>query len=159
MMTISALPPSGAAAAGPEPVASAVTVTIALTSLPPAGRYGFWSMSTWNPGRPVIVLSCLPGGRSPGPRAVSNPCPWPDAVGHVHQFDPPLGYQVGERAVAALEPEAQRPLVRLAAEDRLAGGRRRAVPPGGRRRRHPVERGAQDLHGELVPARVVVVER
>ena len=68
MMTISALPASGTAAAGPPPVASAVTVTIALTSRPPTGRYGFWSMSTVNPGRPVIVRSCLRDGRTSGVR-------------------------------------------------------------------------------------------
>ena len=57
-MMISALP---ASAPGPpdgaSPVASAVTVTTALTSRPPTGRYGFWSMSTVNPGRLVIALS------------------------------------------------------------------------------------------------------
>src|SRR5882672_10545508 len=115
MMTISALPTSGATAAGPSPVASAVTVTIALTSRPPAGRYGFWSMSTWNPGSPVIDRSFV------SRRGLSYPGPRPDGVRHVHQLDPPLGQQVGERAVAALESEAQRPLVRLVAKDALAG--------------------------------------
>src|ERR1700744_2737625 len=107
-------------------------------------------MSTVNPGRLVIAVSSAsllsPGGSYPGPRA--------DAVGHVHQFDPPLGDQVGERAVAALEPEAQRALVRLVAEDAPGRGRRRARPRGGRAGRDPVEGGTQDLHRELVAGRV-----
>src|ERR1700743_1907607 len=118
-MMISALPPCGTASGLAPPVSPAVTVPTALTSRPPAGRYGFWSMSTVNPGRLVIAVSSAsllsPGGAYPGPRA--------DAVGHVHQFDPPLGDQVGERAVAALEPEAQRALVRLVAEDAPGRGR------------------------------------
>src|SRR5215472_11950697 len=51
-MTISALPTAGP---GSSPVWSAVTVTIALTSRPPVGRYGLWSMSTVNPSRPVMA--------------------------------------------------------------------------------------------------------
>ncbi len=63
-MMISALPPAAAGPPGASPVASAVTVTTALTSRPPTGRYGFWSMSTVNPGRLVIALSsCGPGAR------------------------------------------------------------------------------------------------
>src|SRR5215469_3766783 len=59
-MMISALPPAALppAAAGPgggAPLTSAVRVTIALTSRPPVGRYGLWSMSTVNPSRPVMA--------------------------------------------------------------------------------------------------------
>src|ERR1700743_2020428 len=156
-MMISALPPCGTASGLASPVSSAVTVTTALTSRPPAGRYGFWSRSTVNPGRLVIAVSSASllssGGSYPGPRA--------DAVGHVHQFDPPLGDQVGERAVAALEPAAPRAraLVRLEAEDAPGRGGRRARPRGGRAGRDPVEGGTQDLHRELVAARVVVLKR
>src|SRR4029077_15995668 len=93
----------------------------------------------------------------------SKPRPRADAVGHVYQFDPSFRDQGSERAVAALKPEAQRALVRLAAEDALGQGLSPAPPcptrtwPG-RRCRYPVERRAQDLHAELMPARVVVVE-
>src|SRR5579862_1003685 len=146
MMMISALPPDGAAA-GAAPVSSAVTVTIALTSRPPDGRKGFWSISTVKPGRPVVIAALF-----------SYPGPGPDTVGHVHQLDPPLGDQGGERAVAALKSEAQRPLVRLAAEDPVGRGAGRPALGGRRRGRHPVERGPQDLHGELVPPRVVFFE-
>ena len=66
-MMISALPPAPSCAGRTRPpVASAVTVTTALTSRPPTGRYGFWSMSTVNPGRLVIALSSV---RSPATRA------------------------------------------------------------------------------------------
>ncbi len=66
-MMISALPPlRRRARRRASPVSSAVTVTTALTSRPPAGRYGFWSMSTVNPGRLVIAVSSAsllsPGG-------------------------------------------------------------------------------------------------
>jgi hypothetical protein len=55
-MMISALPP-GAPGSGSAVSAetSAVTVTIALTSRPPEGRYAFWSMSTVKPGRLVMA--------------------------------------------------------------------------------------------------------
>src|SRR5580692_5057290 len=115
MMMISALPPSGCTSDWASPVSSAVTVTIALTSRPPAGRYGFWSMSTVNPGRLVIVVSSA----SPALSRRSYPGPRADAVGHVHQLNPPLWEQGSECAVATLEPEAQRALVRLVAEDPL----------------------------------------
>ena len=48
MMMISALPapPAGAATATSAPD---VTVTTALTSRPPSGRYWFWSTSTVKP--------------------------------------------------------------------------------------------------------------
>src|SRR5258707_3207062 len=47
-MMISARPPPSGAASWPGawPVSGAVTVTIALTSRPPAGRYSFWKTST-----------------------------------------------------------------------------------------------------------------
>src|SRR5690242_8106243 len=52
MMMISALSPAGP---GSSPLWSAVTVTTALTSRPPAGRYGLWSMPTVKPGRLVMA--------------------------------------------------------------------------------------------------------
>ena len=63
-MMISALPPGAPSGApgpgdGISPDASAVTVTTALTSRPPTGRYGFWSMSTVKPGRLVIAISSI----------------------------------------------------------------------------------------------------
>src|ERR1700722_8649949 len=107
MMTISALPAPGATAAGPVPVSSAVTVTIALTSRPPAGRYGFWSMSTVNPGRLVIALSWAGGWSADAGIGRSCPCPRPDAVGHVHQFYLAglVWDEAGKRTVAALKAE------------------------------------------------------
>src|SRR5207237_10300769 len=90
----------------------------------------------------------------------------PDRVGHVDQLDPAAAIrrQPGQRPVAAFQAEAQRSLVRLAAEDEavvadtldgpagplsLAGslslsGRRDPVGGG------PAEGGTQDLHGQLL---------
>src|SRR5579871_1676581 len=141
-MMISALPPAGAAAGCASPLSSAVTVTIALTSRPPTGRYGFWLMSTENPGRPVIACS----SRAASQRRL-NPRPGADAVRHVDQLDPPLGNQVSERPVAALQPEAQRPFVRLVPEDALRAARTAPWRCGDSR--NPVQRGPQDLHCEL----------
>jgi len=45
----------------------AVTVTTALTSRPPAGRYGLWSMSTVKPGR-LVMASSPPHSLDPGVR-------------------------------------------------------------------------------------------
>ena len=67
-MMISALPSALSCAGGAPSVgsASAVTVTTALTSRPPTGRYGFWSICTVNPGRLVIAHSSV---KSPATQA------------------------------------------------------------------------------------------
>src|ERR1700693_1870595 len=60
-------------------------------------------------------------------RSRSRPGLRPDRVGHVDQFDPAAAVrrQPGQRPVAAFQPEAQRALVRFAAEDEAVAG---AVP-------------------------------
>src|SRR5215831_1996221 len=70
-MMISALPESAAGPASrpsPEAAAGDVTVTMALTSSPPSGRYSFWEISTvksgWLIGR--LLLGIEPGGRRRG---------------------------------------------------------------------------------------------
>jgi len=79
-----------------------------------------------------------------------------DRIGHVDQLDTAAAVrrQPGQRPVAAFQAEAQRALVRFAAEDEAVGG---GVPParGSLPRAGPAERGAQDLHGELLAARFV----
>src|SRR5258708_27634632 len=77
MMTISAKPAAGAGA-GPVPddaVCGDVTVTIALTSSPPSGRYSFWETSTvksgWLIG--VLLLGIRGDGRCPGRRLIVAP--------------------------------------------------------------------------------------
>src|SRR5215467_5022829 len=54
-MMISALPPAAPGSHGGALLTSAVRVTIALTSCPPVGRYGLWSMSTVKPSRLVMA--------------------------------------------------------------------------------------------------------
>src|SRR5258708_40212618 len=69
MMTISAKPAAGAGA-GPVPddaVSGDVTVTIALTSSPPSGRYSFWATSTVKSGWLIGGLLLGVGGRWPRP--------------------------------------------------------------------------------------------
>ena len=68
-MMISALAPAAPGSGGVSSDASAVTVTTALTSRPPAGRYGLWSMSTVKPGRLVMAgqsAYCAVGGAGTG---------------------------------------------------------------------------------------------
>src|SRR6516225_3355305 len=63
------------AAAGPSASAE-VTVTMALTSCPPAGRYSFWKTSTVNLGAPLAA--CWEGGpvdASPGMNGDHRPGP------------------------------------------------------------------------------------
>ena len=60
MMMISALAGAPAATAGiPAASAEEVTVTMALTSRPPSGRYWFWSTSTVKPDWVIAQFSSV----------------------------------------------------------------------------------------------------
>src|SRR5215831_14221146 len=88
MMMISALPESAAGPGGPpspDVVAGDVTVTMALTSSPPSGRYSFWEISTVKSGWLIggLLLGIGPDGRRPGLVAVSRVISGTSGIGGV----------------------------------------------------------------------------